>query len=72
VELVSARDDNGKLVEPKSTTLTLVSGPDSNGIYHYTGEREADTGGSLVFGVRLLPSNPSLLSKHEMGLVRWA
>jgi len=72
VELISARDQEGTLVEQKALAMKLVSGPDENGIYHYSGERQADSGGSLVFGVRLMPSHPSLLSKHEMGLVRWA
>lgn len=72
VELLSARDNNGKLEDQKVIPMTLASGPDGNGIYRYVGEREADNGGSLVFGVRVMPSHPSLLSKHEMGLVRWA
>lgn len=72
VELLSARDEDGKMSEPKVITMEKVSGPDNNGLYSYSGERIADTGGSLVFGVRVLPSHPALLSKHEMGLVRWA
>ncbi len=72
VELLSARDNEGTLTDQHALPMQMVSGPDSQGVYHYSCEQQIDTGGSVVFGVRLLPSHPSLLSKHEMGLVRWA
>jgi hypothetical protein len=46
--------------------------PDSSGKLHYQGEYITTSGGSRVFAVRMLPNPPYLLSKYELGLVRWA
>jgi starch phosphorylase len=74
VELVTARDDNGKLIDQTVTPMQPVEGatPDSSGKLHYQGQYTTTSGGSRVFAVRMLPNHPYLLSKYELGLVRWA
>jgi starch phosphorylase len=74
VELVTARDDNGKMNDQVVATMQPVEGatPDNSGKLHYQGTYVAHSGGSRVFGVRVLPNHPYLLSKYELGLVRWA
>jgi starch phosphorylase len=74
VELLSARDEDGKLTD--QTTFEMQPVPDetgnNNGQLHYVGEYITSSGGSHVFAVRVLPNHPYLLSKLELGLVRWA
>jgi starch phosphorylase len=72
VEFMLARDEDGKTVNQTITLMSLASGPDSNGIYTYQATVKVDMNGSLVMGVRVLPTHPALTSKHELGLVRWA
>jgi starch phosphorylase len=74
VELVTARDDNGNLLDSTVTVMEPAEGgtPDSSGKIHYTGQYITESGGSRVFAVRVLPNHPYLLNKHELGLVRWA
>ncbi len=55
------------------TTTTLDdagAGPDGRQLYR--GRLAPERGGSLVYGIRVLPVHPALLNKHELGLVRWA
>lgn len=74
VELLSARDEDGTLTD--QTTFEMQPVPDDNGNntgqLHYVGEYITSSGGSHVFAVRVLPNHPYLLSKLELGLVRWA
>ncbi|HEX2910182.1 MAG TPA: alpha-glucan family phosphorylase [Chloroflexia bacterium] len=73
VELISAHDNNGVLEDMQTTPMTPVTtDTNNNGQLHYVGEYVTSTGGSRVFAVRVLPNHPYLLSKHELGLVRWA
>lgn len=71
VELVVGRDEDWHVVETGSVELTCsdVSEP---GKYRYTGSIPAQHGGSLVYGVRVIPSHPELATKYELGLIRWA
>jgi starch phosphorylase len=71
VELVSARDDDGRLVEVAVAPLE-DSGAGTDGRRVYRGQLTPHAGGSLVYGVRVLPVHHALLRKHELGLVRWA
>jgi starch phosphorylase len=72
VEVVIANDEDGTLVNQTFTPMNMLMGPDSNGICHYSLKTKLAHGGTLVMGVRVLPTYPALSSKHELGLVRWA
>ena len=71
VEMMTAIDDDGNLSHVKTAEMHRADQlPD--GRFHYTGTAIAHAGGSLVVGVRVLPTNPGLITKHELGLMRWA
>ncbi len=74
VELISAHDEDGTLIDQTATPMVPVAAsiPDGNGIIHYTADYVTHAGGSRVFAVRVLPNHPDLLNKLELGLVRWA
>ncbi len=73
VELLSARDDDGKLTDQVAVEMKpLANSLTSDGKLHYSGDYDTTTGGSHVFGVRVIPNHPYLLTKLELGLVRWA
>ena len=72
VELISAHDQDGTLLDQTPAPMQLNSQTRSDGSVHYVGEYTTTTGGSRVFAVRILPNHPSLFNKHELGLVRWA
>ena len=72
VELISAHDEDGKLLDQTVSPMQLSADTRADGSVHYVGEYTTNTGGSRVFGVRVLPNHPSLFNKHELGLVRWA
>ncbi|MEI7557087.1 alpha-glucan family phosphorylase [Candidatus Chlorohelix sp.] len=72
VEFLMARDEDGKLVNQEIITMELANGPDQNSLYNYAANVKVSQGGSIVMGVRVLPTHPALTSKHELGLVRWA
>jgi glycogen phosphorylase len=69
-ELVVGRDVNGEIEELASVPLQPTES--SNGVLHYTGGIEVKHGGSIVYGVRVLPTHPNLSNKYELGLVKWA
>jgi starch phosphorylase len=71
VELVTARDDNGALVDQRVIEMR----PDrkaEEGALRYRAEMDRFHTGSVVYGVRIAPSHPGLASPFEMGLIRWA
>ncbi len=70
VELVVGRDRNEGIEELVAVPLDVASSTD--GVLSYQGGIEVRHGGSIVYGVRVLPYSPSLTSKFELGLVRWA
>lgn len=71
VELVSARDEDGSMLEQNAIPMKLDR-RDENGLYHYLAEEVTKQNGNLVLGVRVLPNHKGLLNKHEMGLISWA
>lgn len=70
VELVVGRDRNEGVEELAAVPLAVKA--ESDGLLRYEGGVEVRHGGSIVYGVRVLPNNPALTSKFELGLVRWA
>jgi starch phosphorylase len=71
VELVVGRDENGDITETGSVELQRQS-QSGSGATVYSGNIAAQHGGSLVYGVRVVPFHPDLATKYELGLVRWA
>jgi starch phosphorylase len=47
-------------------------GQENDGSHRYRTRILPQSGGSFVYGVRVLPAHPALLDRHEMGLVHWA
>ncbi|HET9110239.1 MAG TPA: alpha-glucan family phosphorylase [Ktedonobacterales bacterium] len=71
VELVTARDENGALVEQRVAEMR-AKGTAEGGALRYSGEIDRFHTGSVVYGVRVAPSHPGLASPFELGLIRWA
>ncbi|HZC08145.1 MAG TPA: hypothetical protein VE338_21085 [Ktedonobacterales bacterium] len=71
VELVTARDDNGTLVEQRIAEMRPGAAA-QDGALRYSGEVDRFHTGSVVYGVRVAPSHPGLASPFELGLIRWA
>ena len=69
-ELVVGRDRNGEIEELEFVALQATKqGGDT---LHYAGGIEVRHGGSIVYGVRVLPTHATLSNKYELGLVKWA
>ncbi len=45
---------------------------EQDGSYRYDAPLQPSESGSIAYGVRVLPNHPALVSKHDMGLIRWA
>ncbi|HET8905528.1 MAG TPA: alpha-glucan family phosphorylase [Ktedonobacterales bacterium] len=71
VELVAARDDNGNL-RARQITVMEPSGQTPEGERCYTARLLPPINGSLVYGVRVVPSCGGLSNPLELGLARWA
>ncbi|MFI5272936.1 MAG: alpha-glucan family phosphorylase [Ktedonobacterales bacterium] len=71
VELMVARDEDGAVREPRVVALERQGKP-QDGLYRYTGRLQPGRTGSLVYGVRVIPTHPGLPTPYEMGMVRWA
>ncbi|MBF6591985.1 MAG: alpha-glucan phosphorylase, partial [Ktedonobacterales bacterium] len=71
VELVAARDENGELRDRRVIPLESA-GKDDQGSYRYSATLEPNASGSLVYGVRVVPSHPGLAHPLALGLARWA
>ncbi len=73
VELMSARDEDGKLLDQTTTAMQPRDNQlGQDGRLRYQGEYVTTSGGSRVFAVRVVPNHPYLQNKLELGLVRWA
>ncbi len=71
VEVVYGHDEDGHLIGSIYQPMEQ-DGQESDGAYRYRTRLLPQSGGSFVYGVRVLPTHPALLDRHEMGLVRWA
>ena len=74
VELVTARDDNGALRERQVIAMRQEGQPGAarDGAYRFQATFDPTANGSLVYGVRLVPSHPGLRNPLALGLARWA
>ncbi|HEX8995368.1 MAG TPA: alpha-glucan family phosphorylase [Ktedonobacterales bacterium] len=71
VELVTARDDNGALVDQRVAEMQPDTEP-TDGALRYRAEMDRFHTGSVVYGVRIAPYHSGLASPFELGLIRWA
>ena len=71
VELVAARDENGNLRD-RQVTVMQPSRETPEGEHCYTAHLLPPINGSLVYGVRVVPSFTGLSNPLELGLARWA
>ncbi len=74
VELVVARDENGDLRERRVIAMRAESaaGETRDGARRYQARFDPTASGSLVYGVRVVPSHPGLRNPLALGLARWA
>lgn len=70
VELVVGRDVAGGVEELAAMPLSIAE-PGGDEVV-YAGGLNLQHGGSIVYGVRVLPAHPALINKFELGLVQWA
>ena len=71
VEVVhGTADEDDQLLEPVITALDLDEATSPDGVSHYTGRVTLDRTGGFGYSVRAVPSNPTLATSVEMGLVR--
>ena len=71
VEVVYGQDEDGHL-RGSIVQRMEPDGQEQDRSYRYRARILPQSGGSFVYGVRLLPAHPALLDRHEMGLVSWA
>ncbi len=71
VELVVARDEDGALRKPRVVPLERAGKP-QDGVYRYVGQFQPVRSGSLIYGVRVVPTHEGLPHPYEMGLALWA
>jgi starch phosphorylase len=71
VELVAGRDDNGEVVGRRMIPMR-AEGRMADGAYRYCAQLQPEENGSLVYGVRAVPTHPGLADRLDLGLARWA
>jgi glycogen phosphorylase len=71
VELVFGQAREGVVV-PQHALPMYYSKREADGSFCYEVYLRPPETGSIGYGVRVLPSHPALVDKHDMGLIRWA
>jgi len=77
VELVSARDEDGvicdrSVIEMERAPKGIASREQRDGMYRYVARLVPETSGSLIYGVRVVPSHRGLEHPYALGLGHWA
>ena len=52
--------------------VVMKTGNEENGKYIYNGEINCERTGQFGYTLRILPKNPLLINKFELGLIKWA
>jgi phosphorylase/glycogen(starch) synthase len=68
--LIGKRDNQGFIKDPEYVPLKLLA-KGTDGSLTYEVEYRVPDNGSYGFGVRVMPFNPQLSGKQELGLVLW-
>jgi starch phosphorylase len=71
VELVFGQA-HAEMVVPQHALPMHYSRREVDGSFCYDVHLQPSETGSMGYGVRVLPSHPALVGKHDMGLIRWA
>jgi starch phosphorylase len=71
VELVFGQADE-EIVVPQHALPMSYTKRELDGSFRYDVHLQPSETGSMGYGVRVLPSHPALVGKHDMGLIRWA
>ena len=53
-------------------SLIKLAAPDGDGNYIYQGAVPASESGTYGFSVRVLPTHPCLMQRHELRLITWS
>ena len=72
VEAYHGEVDNGDLRNPSATLLNQTGGADGDGNYIYQGAVPASESGTYGFSVRVVPTHPCLMQRHELRLITWS
>ena len=80
VELVVARDEDGQLYDRCVLEMGRIKGASPgkdareqrDGAYRYSARLASENSGSLIYGVRVVPSHPGLAHPYGLGIARWA
>jgi starch phosphorylase len=70
VEMVYGEDRDDHAVAQHALPMNYVK-KEQDGSLRYELKMQPPESGSIAYGVRVLPSHPTLANKHEMGLVSW-
>ena len=72
VEAYHGEVDNGDLRNPSATLLNQTGSADGDGNYIYQGAVPASESGTYGFSVRVVPTHPCLMQRHELRLITWS
>ena len=80
VELVVGRDEDGQICDRFVLEMERMKGASSSkdargqrdGAYRYSARLASENSGSLIYGVRVVPSHSGLAHPYGLGIVRWA
>ena len=70
VELVYGEEKEEQITVPYKIEMEYIR-QEQDGSYRYEVHLQPKESGSIAYGVRVVPSHPTLAGKHEMGLIRW-
>ena len=71
VELVCGEANDEQVIGQYSIPMSYVN-RELDGSYHYQVRLKPEKSGSFAYNVRVVPTHEGLISKYELGLVRWA
>ncbi|GAC1504482.1 MAG: alpha-glucan family phosphorylase [Ktedonobacteraceae bacterium] len=71
VELVYGESKEDVAIPQRTLTMNYVK-RENDGSYRYDLQLKPDESGSIAYNIRVIPSNPALTEKYELGLIRWA
>ena len=71
IELIYGEERDEQVAVQEKLPMNYIR-QEQDGSYRYELLLQPGQSGSIVYGVRVLPTHPELAGKHDMGLMRWA
>lgn len=71
VELIYGEEREEQIFKRHERVMRYVL-QEQDGSYRYELRLQPEDSGSIVYGIRVLPTHPALSGKHDMGLILWA